>query len=168
MRDTLQVLNELEEAGFYSRYAIGGAVAAIFYTEPFSTEDLDIFIHLEHESHPLMPMMELYRELDRRRYQLDGIYHLVEGIPVQFLPDSPDLVEEAVREASTIDFEGIGTRVPSAEHLIAIMVQTDRLKDRVRVLQMLEQVELDESRMEAILNRYSLMEKFENWKQIDI
>ena len=42
MEATLRVLNELERNGVISRYAIGGAVGAIFYTEPFLTYDLDI------------------------------------------------------------------------------------------------------------------------------
>ena len=37
MKRTLQVLNELETAGVLSRYAIGGAMGAIFYVEPLLT-----------------------------------------------------------------------------------------------------------------------------------
>jgi hypothetical protein len=41
MEATLKVLNELEREGVISRYAIGGAVGAIFYMEPFLTYDLE-------------------------------------------------------------------------------------------------------------------------------
>jgi len=34
VKRTIEVLNELEKAGVFSRYAIGGAIGAIFYTEP--------------------------------------------------------------------------------------------------------------------------------------
>ena len=165
MWDTLRVLNELEADGFFTRYAIGGAVAALFYTEATDTEDLDIFVHIQNPPHPLMPMARLYEEIRRRGYQEDGIYHLIEGVPVQFLPDSPELVEEAVRESRSIDFDGIETRVPTPEHLIAIMVQTGRLKDQVRMLQMHEQAELDETKLVEILARYTLLEKHDEWKQ---
>jgi hypothetical protein len=165
MKDTLRVLNELERDGIISRYAIGGAVAAIFYVEATETEDLDIFVHLEDSGHPLMPMAGLYEELRRRGYAKDGIYDLIEGIPVQFLPDSPALITEAVCEASTIDFDGVHTRLLTAEYLVAIMVQTGRLKDQVRAQQMREQTELDEPKLEAILIRYNLFEKYELWKQ---
>jgi len=40
---TLRVINRMETDGVIGRYAIGGAVAAIFYIEPFTTYDLDIF-----------------------------------------------------------------------------------------------------------------------------
>jgi hypothetical protein len=165
MKETLRVLNDLQAKGFISRYAIGGAVAAIFYTEALDTEDLDIFVHLQEQDHPLMPMASLYAELERRGYKKDGIYDLIEGIPVQFLPDSPALIEEAVLRAREIDFEGVPTYIPHAEHLVAIMVMTGRLKDRVRALQMREQSVLDEHKLTDILRRYDLFEKYEQWKQ---
>ncbi len=40
MKRTLKVLNELEKEGVFSRYAIGGAMAATFYVEPLLTFDL--------------------------------------------------------------------------------------------------------------------------------
>ena len=44
MKRTIEVLNQPERDGVFSRYAVGGAVGAIFYTEPFVTFDLDIFV----------------------------------------------------------------------------------------------------------------------------
>lgn len=46
MEKTLRVLNALEREGIVRCYAIGGAVAAIFYMEPFLTYDLDVFVWL--------------------------------------------------------------------------------------------------------------------------
>ena len=39
MKKTLQVLNEMKDAGIISHYAIGGAVGAFFYTEAILTYD---------------------------------------------------------------------------------------------------------------------------------
>ena len=44
MKTTLHVLKELGHSGVMSRHAIGGAIAATFYTEPVLTFDLDIFL----------------------------------------------------------------------------------------------------------------------------
>jgi len=41
MERTLRVLNELERAGVFSRYGIGGAMGATSYAEPVLTFDLD-------------------------------------------------------------------------------------------------------------------------------
>ncbi len=43
MKRTLEVLNELEQEGVFTRYAIGGAMAATFYAEPMLTFDLGVF-----------------------------------------------------------------------------------------------------------------------------
>lgn len=58
IRKTLLVLNELEKSGFFRRYAIGGAIGAIFYIEAFETEDLDILI-----------LLATGRAKDRERFQ---------------------------------------------------------------------------------------------------
>jgi hypothetical protein len=42
MKETLRVLNELEQSGLIGRYAIGGAVGAIFSLEPFLTYTLGV------------------------------------------------------------------------------------------------------------------------------
>ena len=46
MRRTIEVLNELEKERVFLQYAIGGAMGAIFYTEPFLTFNLDVFVVL--------------------------------------------------------------------------------------------------------------------------
>ena len=46
MKQTLQVLNQLEADGVLGRYAIGGAMGATFFVEPLLTYDLDIFVLL--------------------------------------------------------------------------------------------------------------------------
>jgi hypothetical protein len=42
----LRRINELRERGLVEQYAIGGAWAAIYFSEPILTEDLDVFCHL--------------------------------------------------------------------------------------------------------------------------
>ncbi len=42
-----EVINHMEADGVIGHYAIGGAVAALFYIEIASTEDLDIFISFD-------------------------------------------------------------------------------------------------------------------------
>lgn len=41
MEATVRVLNEMVEEGLLEAYAIGGAMAAVFYVEPVATFDLD-------------------------------------------------------------------------------------------------------------------------------
>ena len=49
MERTVKVLNEMKTEGVILDYALGGAVAALFYIEPIETHDLDVFISLPTE-----------------------------------------------------------------------------------------------------------------------
>ena len=42
MADVLRAANDLVAAGLIEDYALGGALAAIYYVEPFTTYDADI------------------------------------------------------------------------------------------------------------------------------
>ncbi|HCX30194.1 MAG TPA: hypothetical protein DHU55_10560, partial [Blastocatellia bacterium] len=63
MEKTLRVLNRMVKDGVIEQYAIGGAVAAIFYIEPINTNDLDIFFHVKESSAGLDIMAPLYKYL---------------------------------------------------------------------------------------------------------
>ena len=46
MEKALLVVQELQARGRLSRYAVTGAVAALFYIEPTFTQDLDILVEV--------------------------------------------------------------------------------------------------------------------------
>ncbi len=163
MKRTLQVLNELEVSGLFERYAIGGAVGATFYVEPFLTFDLDVFVVLPIGMSGLLTLAPLYEALAERGYYEEGECVVIEGYPVQFLPAYTTLLEEALNEAKEIDFDGVPTRVLRAEHLVAISLQTGREKDRQRVGMFLEQADLDRALLDSVLDRYELTEKWNQW-----
>ena len=133
---------------------MGGALAAIRHTEPFTTYDADIFFI------PMDPglsagILEIYARLHQRGHAIEGAHTVLQGFPVQWLA-TIGLTEEAVREAETIELEGVAGRVMRAEHLIAIAASIGRLKDRARIEQMLEQADLDRGLLDAILLRHHL------------
>jgi hypothetical protein len=68
MKKPLEVINSLERQGFFSRYAIGGAVATLFYPiSPAETEDLHILVLLPPDkAASLDPLADLHRELSAR------------------------------------------------------------------------------------------------------
>src|SRR5689334_19761221 len=99
MEATLRVLNELVERGVVERYAIGGAMAAMYYLEPFLTEDLDVFCVTAASTSPLNPFAHVYEALRERGYSFEGEFMMVEGVPVQFLPTTTELDREALDAA---------------------------------------------------------------------
>jgi hypothetical protein len=163
MEKALQVLNQLEADGVLSRYAIGGAIGATFYTEPVPTYDLDVFVVLPASHSGLLTLAPIYDALRLRGYSEDGACVVVEGVPVQFLPAYNALLEEALAEAVTTKYEQTPTRVLRAEHLAAIAVQTGPEKDRERVRLLREQARLEAGLLESILSRHGLGEKFQQW-----
>jgi len=103
----------------------------------------------------------VYEYLLKRGYKAQGEFIYLEGIPVQFLPVFNPLTEEAVRKAATIKFARVTTRIMRAEHLVAIMLDTGRLKDYLRISTFLEQGTINMRSLHAVLKRHDLMKK---WK----
>ena len=54
MEKIFALLNQMETDGVIGPYAIGGAVGAIFWLEPFATKDLDVFVSLPTEAGSLL------------------------------------------------------------------------------------------------------------------
>lgn len=160
MEKTLRVLNRMVRDGVLKQYAIGGAVAAVFYVEPINTNVLDVFFSATSDVSDLTVLAPLYKYLSDRGYKAGGDTIDIEGWPVQFLPAFNSLVEEALDQAQEIEFRRTSTRVMSAEHLVAIMLQTGRLKDLARIQQFLQHKVVDEKRLQAILKRHKLIRKW--------
>lgn len=85
---------------------------------------------------------------------------IIEGVAVQFLPVYNPLNEEAVEAAVEFDYEGVTVRVMRAEHLVAIMLQTGRSKDLVRIARFVESDVLDSKELMDILASHKLKQKW--------
>lgn len=165
VKETLAVVNRMEAEGLFGRYAIGGAVGALFYIEPTDTADLDIFIAFDQGPDTLVSLAPLYDWLKKAGYA----HHAKEGVligdwPVQFLPASDALDAEALAEAVGTDVDGVPTRVMTAEHLVAIALRTGRGKDHIRILAFLESGRVDEAKLDQVLRRFGLVEKWAHFK----
>ena len=155
--------------GELSNYAIGGAIAAVFYVEPFVTHDVDVFVVMQTEATGLVTTIPGWDYLRERGYtEIQGEGIVVEDWPVQFLPIRNPLEEEAYLNAAVLDFEGEPVRVILAEHLVAIMLQTGRLKDLVRVKMFLSQDAVDLEVLEDIIKRHKLENQWANFLSRDL
>jgi hypothetical protein len=160
MDKTLAIINSLEAEGVIGKYAIGGAIGLLFYAEPTTTYDLDIFCHLP-QTGILIDLGPLYANLAKKGYQpTKGEHVKIEGVPVQFITPPTDLVKEALDQAAEKEFAGVKTRVFQYEHLLAIMAETNRPKDRERIAQALESAPPDQAKLNDILKRHNLHERW--------
>jgi hypothetical protein len=162
MDRTLKVINKMQKDGVIKNYAIGGAVAVFFYTEPVYTEDLDIiFEPIYEEKSKIDPLSPIYDYLVKERgYYISGQFIIIEGIPVQFFPVYNDLVREALMNANHKKYGRVSTRVFRPEYLIALYVVSDRVKDRHKISLLFEQHNIDANLLEDILKRYNLYKKY--------
>lgn len=166
MKITLEIINRMQADGVIGEYAIGGAVGATFYLEPSATLDIDIFVSIRKSpGSELITITPIYDYLTARGYKAEGEYMVIEGWPVQFLPPGDALTEEALAQAVETDVEGVLMRVMTAEHLTAIALKTGLPKDFTRILQFIESGALDAGKLDQILARHGLLEKWERFGQ---
>jgi hypothetical protein len=154
LADVLSAANELVSAGLIKDYALGGALAAIYYTEPITTYDADIFFVVSDKTLSA-GIPAIYSHLKSKGWRVEREHLLVKDFPVQFLAAS-GLTEEAVRDAKRIEYEGVSAKVFRPEHIIAISASAGRHKDRARIEQLLEQARIDKPLLDDILRRYNL------------
>ena len=157
MEKALLVIDEMVRLGIFRAYAIGGGIAATYYIEPVLTYDLDVFfVPIKAGMDELAPIYAFARE---RGFGTQAEAILIEGFPVLFIPAYNELVLEAVRNAATLKYRDVEARVVTAEYLAAIALQTGRAKDRERVSKLMDEANLDRSRLDGILKRFGLAGK---------
>lgn len=165
IKEVIVCLNRMQADGIVGRYAIGGAVGATFYLEPTATLDVDVFVSFQSAPDSvLLNPQPVFDYLKTHGARMDGEYAVIAGWPVQFLPPTGSLAEEALAQAVVVDVEGIPARVFTAEHLAAIALQTGRPKDKARLLQFIEAGALDVRKFREIVDRHGL---FAAWQRFE-
>src|SRR6267142_2489983 len=101
LAEVFREANGLVTTGLIEDWALGGALAAIYYVEPFTTYDADIFF-IPKDKGLTAGISAIYAHLQAHGWQAEREHLLLRGFPMQFLAAS-GLTEEAVREAERID-----------------------------------------------------------------
>lgn len=163
MEKAFKVISRLHKEGVLEEYAIGGAIATIYYTEPFATYDVDIFF-IPPEEQGLIVLTPFYDALTQKGYKTYKEYIMIGETPIQFIPAATELEKEAVLHAVPVKYKNIKINILQPEYLIAIFLRVFRLKDREKIVRLLEQTEIDEKLLSDILTRHGLKEKFEDFR----
>ena len=153
----LAAIERLKHDGIVSEYAIGGAMALIFWSEPIPTFDLDVFVLLPPEN-KLVSLAPVYEWARRNGYPEEAEHIVIAGMPVQIIPAHDQLAEEAIASAAQLDYEGQPVRVIRPEYLIALFLEpTARTPKRLgRIAALLEEGDVDRELLERLLQRYNL------------
>lgn len=155
-----RIINEIKKKGLIGDYAIAGGVAYIYYDEPITTEDIDVFCILETGIDALSPIYSYASDL--------GFKPEKEGIRigtwrVQFLPSPTELEKDAVQTANKIKVGGVTTRLVKPEYLAALMLKAGRTKDIIRVDSMIEHGKLDKVQLKRLIKKYGLNDKWQDY-----
>jgi hypothetical protein len=157
--DTLRVLNDMKASRIVEDYAIAGAMALAFWSEPIPTFDLDVLVFLPGETTPIVSLAPLYEWAKQRGYVPKAEHVMIEGVPVQFLPAHNALADEAIEKAATLQYENVPVRVVRPEHLVALYLEPGArtAKRRERAAALMEADSLDRAVLEDLLERYGLV-----------
>lgn len=166
MRKTFAVINQMVADGAIEDYALAGSIGAMFYVEPFSTEDIDLFVLTPEDRLVVeLPGWDYLKKHGYTEIRKEGI--VVEGWPVQFMPVNNALEREAYLNAQQLDFEGVKVRVVLPEHLVAIMVKVGRGKDLARIEMFLEQEQVNLEALEDVVRRHGLYDRWAQFRSSD-
>ena len=160
MDKVLGIINELVREDLIKDYAIGGGIAIVFYIEPILTYDIDVFYIPIYEEDVLITLKPIYDFLREKGYRESKEHVEIEGIPVQFIPVYNELIKDAVKDAVEIKYKDTKTKIVKVEYLIAILLQTNRPKDKERVLRIMDEANVDKKSLKQILKKYALSDKF--------
>jgi hypothetical protein len=92
---------------------------------------------------------------------------VIESWPVQFLPVATPLDQEALEQATEIEFEinkgegPIKTRILRPEHLVAIALRVGRPQDFIRIAQFVEEKAVNLAALCAVLDRHQLVQAWQ-------
>ena len=161
--DVAQLLNQMKGAGVMTEYAIAGAMAVTFWTEPVATRDLDVVITPPPDTHALDPLRPLFEWLGQAGIELDGEHAMIAGVPVQFLIAWSPLVEEAVSRASDLSYDPSDPRAPtlrliSPTYLVAMWAMdpaADTPRRRERAAMLREAGLVDERLLKELVARFT-------------
>src|SRR5438132_13040492 len=110
-RDALMAVERLRDDGVIEEYAVGGAMAMVFWSEPVATYDLDVFVLLPAGSGRLVSLAPLYEWASRHGFPVEREHIVIGGVPVQIIPGHNDLADGAVREAVALELDGAPVRI---------------------------------------------------------
>ncbi len=163
MEKTIRVIRELKEKKIIKDFAIGGGIAVLYYIEPLLTYDLDIFFIPKEDSMDVLS--PIYKQMREKGYKTQMEYIIIEGVPVQFIPEYNELIRESVQNAAEVRYGRQKTKVLGLEYLVAIMLQTFRPIDRERLLRIFDEAEIDSRLLNKLLKKYKLFEKYQEFRR---
>ena len=143
---------------YIKNYAIGGAVAVAYYSEPLFTEDVDVFCYysdaLANNISPIRTRLEELGVVCR------GMNYYIKGIKVQMqsMAEATPLEKKAFETAGLFDIDNVSVRIFQLEYAIAVKVQANRKKDWNHIFIAMDSADVNTDKLMSILREFGLLE----------
>jgi len=148
-------------SGVIEDYVIGGATALLYYSQPMFTEDIDIFISLKSDSQLIINLEPVYRFLqDKYNAKQEKEYLIIDDIPLQFLVPYDTLSEEAFLNCNSVIWKDVSFKIFNLEYIMGIMIQLNKPKYRERLSILLRDNNYNADKLEQILKKHDLYDKW--------
>lgn len=167
LADVFRTLHEMQSEGVIGEYAIGGAMAALFYAEVTRTYDIDVFAAIPVQRGSIVALTDLYGWARKRGFEAHAEHLLIHGVPVQFLAANEGLEKEAVAQARDHHYQGVAVRVMRPEHLVALYTRAGGSGRRERAALLISAGVVPEEELHALLKRYNLFDKWQEMRGDD-
>ena len=145
--DVLQVFRDLKKEGTVRDYLVFGSVAAMAYTRPFFTKDVDIGVAVGSDQ-------EYWRVFERLAEfgRVEGHSVVIHDTPVEVFPlDISPIILDALDHADRKRVEGVVVKITPPEHLLLEALRVYRSQDKGRVF-LLDEV-VDKDKLRTLLGR---------------
>lgn len=148
----LRFLNGLRREGLISDYVFIGGVAAMRYTEPYRTKDVDVVILLDDTWKGVAQVWSAI--LERAGGQTEEGTIVVAGTRLDVAPTGRDAFhEDVLREAHRTRVAGVPAKVARPEHLVAMSLRAWRPSpDFSRIMALLPHA--DQAYLDRLLGRF--------------
>jgi hypothetical protein len=165
MEKALKILNEMKRKKIIGQYAIGGGVAAIRYMESILTYDVDIFFIPSTPDALLLDMTPMITFLKSKGGKAEKECVILEGTPIQLIAVYNDLVTEGVKKAVPVTYGSVKSRILRKEHVLALMLQTGRPKDFLRMGQMFQEAPPLKAVWMRLVEKYDLIKLWNRYME---
>lgn len=156
--DTLRALNSLKTEGLIEEYAVTGAMAMMFWTDPVPTYDLDVLVFLGQPEGSLVTSTRSTAGRRREATRPTRSTSSWKEFRRSSFPPPTSWPTRRSRLPETLDYEGVPVRVVRPEYLIALYSEPAARtpKRRERAAALLEWPHLDRNTSDDILGRHGL------------
>jgi len=148
----------MKSDGVIAEYAIAGALALLFWSEPIPTYDLDVLVFLPESIGPIVSLGPIDEWAERRGYRSEKEHIIIEDLPVQFVPAHSELADEAIETAADMTYGSTPVRVVRPEYLVALYLEGSAAtaKRQARAAAIRESGKVDESRLRELAERFKI------------